>query len=49
MMTTRNVTTAAKGWSPIAAVKPMAAVAQRLAAVVMPLTLSFSAQMVPAP
>ncbi len=31
------------------AVKPMAAVAQRLAAVVMPLTLSFSAQMVPAP
>ena len=30
-------------------VKPMAAVAQRLAAVVMPLTLSFSAQIVPAP
>jgi len=49
MMNTNNVTTAARGKSPSPVVKPMAAVAQRLAAVVIPLTLSFSAQIVPAP
>lgn len=43
------VTAAASGKSPSPVAKPIAAVAQRLAAVVMPLTLSFSAQIVPAP
>ena len=49
MRKTSNVTVAARRKSPSPVVKPMAAVAQRLAAVVMPLTLSFSAQIVPAP
>ena len=43
------VTVMARGKSPTPTVKPMAAVDHRLAAVVMPLTLSFSAQIVPAP
>jgi hypothetical protein len=49
MTKTISVTVTASGKSPMPIVRPMADVAQRLEAVVMPLTLSFSAQMVPAP
>ena len=49
IISTRIVTVAARGKSPIPVVKPMAAVAHRLAAVVIPLTLSLSDQIVTAP
>jgi hypothetical protein len=49
MMTVSMVTVVVNGRCPMSVVRPMAAVTQRLEAVVMPFTLSFSAQIVPAP